>query len=35
MGVKLWNQLDSNVRNVKTINLWKHIIKNKFIYLYD
>jgi len=21
MGVKLWNQLDANVRNVKTINI--------------
>jgi len=35
MGVKLWNQLDANVRNVKTINIFKHIIKNMLISLYD
>jgi len=35
MGVKLWNQLDAYVHNVKTINIFKHIIKNVFISLYD
>ena len=35
MGVKLWNQLDANVHNVKTINIFKLIIKNMFISLYD
>jgi len=35
MGVKLWKQLDANVHNVKTINIFKHITKNKFISLYD
>jgi len=30
MGVKLWNQLDANVCNVKTINIVKQIIKNMF-----
>ena len=35
MSVQLWNQLDANVRNVKTINIFKHIIKNMFISLYD
>ena len=34
MGIKLWNQLDANVRNVKIINIFKHIIKNMFISLY-
>ena len=34
MGVKIWNQL-VNVRNVKIINIFKHIIKNTFISLYD
>ena len=34
-GVKLWNQLDANVHNIKTINIFKHIIKNMFISLYD
>ena len=33
--VKLWNQLDANFRNVKTINIFKHIIKNMLISLYD
>jgi len=27
MGVKLWTQLDTNLHNVKTINIFKHIIK--------
>jgi len=35
MGVKLGNQLDANVRNVKTINILKHKIQNMFISLHD
>ena len=35
MGIKLWNQLDANVRNVKIINILNYIIKNMFISLYD
>jgi len=31
IGIKLWNQLDGNVRNVKTINIVNHTIKNFFI----
>jgi len=34
MGVKLWNQLDAIVGNVKTISIFKHIIKNMLIPLY-
>ena len=33
MDVKSWKQLDANVHNVKTINIFKHIIKNMFISL--
>ena len=35
MGVTLWYQLDAFVCNVKTINIFKQIIKNMFISLYD
>jgi len=35
MGVQLWNQLDANVANFKTINILKQIIKDIFISLYD
>ena len=35
MGVKLWNQSDRNVHNVKTNNIFKRIIKNMIISLYD
>ena len=34
MAVKLWIQLDANVRNVKTVNIFKQLIKNMFIFLY-
>jgi len=34
MGVKLWNQLDANVCNVKTINISMQIIKIcSFVYM--
>ena len=35
IGVKLWNQLDANLHNVKRIKLFKRIIKNMFISLYE
>jgi len=35
LGVKLWNQLGANISNVKTIIIFKHIIKNMLISLYD
>ena len=31
VGVKLWSQLDANVRNVKIINIFKREIKNMFL----
>ena len=34
MGVKLWNRLDANVRIVKTIHIFNHIIKIMLISLY-
>jgi len=35
IGVKLWNQLGANVCNVKTIIIFKHLIKNMPTSLYD
>ena len=35
MSISQYNQLDGNVSNVKTVNMFKHIIKNMFITLYD
>ena len=34
MDVKLWNQLDANLCNVKAINIFKHKMKYVFIALY-
>ena len=35
IGVKLWNQLDANVHNVKTTTKFKHINMNMSISSYD
>ncbi len=35
IGVKLWNQLDINVHNIKSTNTFKRKMKNTFIHSYN